>query len=330
MASACPRPKKRVGAYTGMTSALKPGSLVYSCAIFLRRLQGLRRNRKRDQGRRSSAESLGGASPGLGGFFFPILRRRVGVERMEKTRRDGGDFIDRGEERSFVCFRRLVETCDFSHELKRSRPNLLVGNGRIEVEEGFDIPAHTVRPPSAMANRPEHFLMGGAFTSSRLCHPERSEGSAVCREMQISRLARDDKARFSNLCTMVHWYHDSRIATPHRASPDRRSHGETPPQSSQGLRRISRPVARRPARRHRAPRLRRQDSLQRRIAQTHSRPEKVLRPRPRFQRQPPPQGDQAALGRQDCFGEENPGEEKMTPEQVNNARMNHSRFPTAL
>jgi hypothetical protein len=54
----------------------------------------------------------------------------------------GRDFIDSSEKRGFVRFRGLVETGDFSDELKRSRSNLFVGNGRIEVEEVFDISAH--------------------------------------------------------------------------------------------------------------------------------------------------------------------------------------------
>src|SRR5208337_367745 len=108
----------------------------------------------------SSTESLGGAGFRLGGFFFPVLRRRVRVERLEKTSRDAGDFIDRGEERGFVRLRRLVETGDFSHELKRSRSHLFVGNGRIEVEEGFDVPAH-----GRMTSRRGHFLMGGAWAT---------------------------------------------------------------------------------------------------------------------------------------------------------------------
>jgi len=40
------------------------------------------------------------------------------------------------------AFDGLLKTGDFSHELKRSRSNLFVGNGRIEVEEVFDISAH--------------------------------------------------------------------------------------------------------------------------------------------------------------------------------------------
>jgi hypothetical protein len=42
----------------------------------------------------SSAESLCSASFRLRGLFLSILRRRVGFERMEKTGRDGGYFID--------------------------------------------------------------------------------------------------------------------------------------------------------------------------------------------------------------------------------------------
>jgi hypothetical protein len=62
---------------------------------------------------------------------------------MEKASRDGRDFIDRSEERGFIGFRRLVETADLSDELQRSSSNLVGIHGRIEVEESFDIPAHS-------------------------------------------------------------------------------------------------------------------------------------------------------------------------------------------
>src|ERR1019366_961203 len=92
----------------------------------------------------SSAESLGGASFRLCSLFFSILRRCAAVERMGEASRDAGDFIDCGQERGFVCLRRFVKTADFSHELERSRSSLFGSDGRIEVEEGLDIPAHSV------------------------------------------------------------------------------------------------------------------------------------------------------------------------------------------
>jgi len=90
------------------------------------------------------AESLRSARFRFCGFFFSSLRRCVGFERMEQTSRDTGDFIDCGQERRFVCFGRFVKPADFSYELERSSPNLLVSDRRIEVEKGFDIPAHSV------------------------------------------------------------------------------------------------------------------------------------------------------------------------------------------
>jgi hypothetical protein len=63
---------------------------------------------------------------------------------MQETRRDPGYFLDRSQERGFVALRRFVKTGDLSDELERSGSNLLVSDGGIEVEEGFDVPAHTV------------------------------------------------------------------------------------------------------------------------------------------------------------------------------------------
>jgi hypothetical protein len=90
----------------------------------------------------SRAESFRGASFRLGCFFLAIFWRRVGFERLEKASRDGCDFIDRSEERSFIRFRRFAEAADLSDELQRGGSNLLGIDRRIEVEESFDIPAH--------------------------------------------------------------------------------------------------------------------------------------------------------------------------------------------
>src|ERR1700676_2153513 len=102
-----------------------------------------------------------------------------------------------------------------------------------------------------------------------------------------------------------------RISTPCRACPDWRPHRKTPSQSSEGPRRISRHVPGRPARRHRAPRLRRQDSFPSVIAQAHSGVEKVLQPRSRSQRQPQAHRNQKALEEQFFLGEE-----KMTQDRL--------------
>ena len=52
------------------------------------------------------------------------------------------DFIDRAIERFLVCFRRLGETAQFSDELQRRRPDLIIGRGWTEVMQGFDGSAH--------------------------------------------------------------------------------------------------------------------------------------------------------------------------------------------
>jgi len=112
--------------------------------------------------RLSSTESFRGASFRLGSFFLSILRRGVRVERMEKTRRDRGDFIDRSQERGFIRLRRFAKTSDFSYELERCRSNFFGSDGRIEVEEGFDIAAHfsATSHRSELQAVPRHFLTG--------------------------------------------------------------------------------------------------------------------------------------------------------------------------
>src|SRR5215469_5684259 len=53
-----------------------------------------------------------------------------------------GDFVHRGPEGSFVDRRRLVESADLPNELERGRADLILGDGRIEVEERSDVAAH--------------------------------------------------------------------------------------------------------------------------------------------------------------------------------------------
>jgi len=55
---------------------------------------------------------------------------------------DAGYFIDGSLEGVLVCLRRFVKTADFSHELERGSPNFFGSCRRIEVEEGFNVPAH--------------------------------------------------------------------------------------------------------------------------------------------------------------------------------------------
>ncbi|HZC45184.1 MAG TPA: hypothetical protein VE243_01845 [Candidatus Acidoferrum sp.] len=93
---------------------------------------------------RSRAESFRSANFGFGGFFFAIPRRRIRFQRTKKSGRHAGYFVDGGHERTFVRLRRFVEAADFPHELKGGGANLIVGDGRIEIEKGFDIPAHSL------------------------------------------------------------------------------------------------------------------------------------------------------------------------------------------
>jgi hypothetical protein len=89
-----------------------------------------------------SSESFCGPSFRFCGFFFSIPRRRIRLQRTEKPARYFRDFIHGTLKRSFVCLRRFAEPADLPHELKRSIPNLLFSNGRIEIEKNLDVSAH--------------------------------------------------------------------------------------------------------------------------------------------------------------------------------------------
>src|ERR1700681_209146 len=95
---------------------------------------------------KSGDESLDGAGSGFCGLFFAILRRGGGFQGTEKTIRDAGYFLDGSQKYVLVGLRRFVEASDFSYELQRSRSSLFFRDRRIEVEQGFDIPAHCYDP----------------------------------------------------------------------------------------------------------------------------------------------------------------------------------------
>jgi hypothetical protein len=92
----------------------------------------------------SRAKPCHGASFRSCCLFFPILRRGIGFERMKKTGRDLGNFLDCGQKRNFISLGRLVEAANLPHKLERSCPNLFRSYGRIEIEKGFDISAHAL------------------------------------------------------------------------------------------------------------------------------------------------------------------------------------------
>src|SRR5215472_15531898 len=90
----------------------------------------------------SRSEPYGRSGFGFGSFFFPVPRRRRGLQRIEKSSRGSRYFVNGEIERIFVGLRRLIEPGDLSDELKRSRADLFRSDRRFEVEERFDISAH--------------------------------------------------------------------------------------------------------------------------------------------------------------------------------------------
>src|SRR5208282_4170348 len=94
----------------------------------------------------------------------PIPRLRVGLKRADEISAYGRYLLDGGEERAFVCFRWFIEATDLAHELQCGCADLLFRHGRIKIEQGSDISAHTLcsdRPPAPCgprSPRPVYFL----------------------------------------------------------------------------------------------------------------------------------------------------------------------------
>ena len=79
---------------------------------------------------------------GLGSFDLAILGRRRGDQGIEQPSYRRRDFIHGLIERRLIGDRWASEAAHLSHELERRPPDFLVGDGRLEVVQGSDIPAH--------------------------------------------------------------------------------------------------------------------------------------------------------------------------------------------
>ena len=96
----------------------------------------------RELGRPGKAE--GGAGFGFGRFFFAVLGLSGGFEGLEEADRGGSNFFYGRVECGFVGFGGRVEAGDFTDKLERGGADFVWSDGRIEVEESFDVSAHGI------------------------------------------------------------------------------------------------------------------------------------------------------------------------------------------
>src|SRR4030095_12239206 len=83
-------------------------------------------------------------------FDLAVTWRCRGDQRVDQAVRDGRDVIDRLVERWLVCLCPPGRPAHVSGALQRARADLVVGGGRLEVREDFDISTHArISPWSA-------------------------------------------------------------------------------------------------------------------------------------------------------------------------------------
>src|SRR5262245_8059695 len=104
------------------------------------------RRQEQREPRSRSPKALGGAGTGTRGLDFAIARLRIRDERVQQRARDRGHIHDGAVECRFVDLGRFIESRQLANELKRGGFDLLVGGGRVEVEQRFDVSAHRVSP----------------------------------------------------------------------------------------------------------------------------------------------------------------------------------------
>src|SRR6266705_1730245 len=73
---------------------------------------------------------------------FAIAGGRAGVQRSQEPPRGVRHFIDRAVEGGLIGLRRPAETGQLSHELQRGSADLVLGRGRLEIEQRLDVAAH--------------------------------------------------------------------------------------------------------------------------------------------------------------------------------------------
>src|SRR5688500_179026 len=96
-----------------------------------------------ESSRSAARVSVRGACSGACGPHLAVARLGRSNQRIDQAPRHGRDVLDRAVENRLIGVRWSGETGELAHELHRGGANLLVGRGRIEVEEGSNIAAHT-------------------------------------------------------------------------------------------------------------------------------------------------------------------------------------------
>src|SRR5262249_8460835 len=84
---------------------------------------------------------LGGGATALG-LALATARRRRRHQLREQVLGGMGDRVDGALERSLVRLGGLGRAADLPDVLERGGVDLLLGDGRLEVVEGLDVPAH--------------------------------------------------------------------------------------------------------------------------------------------------------------------------------------------
>src|SRR3954471_19459236 len=82
---------------------------------------------------RRAGVPVGRARLALLGLDLAVLRRRVGLQRVEQPRRRGGDLLDGAVERLLVGLRGLRVAGDLADVLERGGRDLFMGGGGLEV-----------------------------------------------------------------------------------------------------------------------------------------------------------------------------------------------------
>src|SRR5262245_27906620 len=90
----------------------------------------------------SRSESRRGSRTGARGLHLAVAWLGVGHQRPDQRTRRGGDLLDRVIEHDLVGLRGTGKAAQLADELQRRRAYLLVGGGRLEIEQGLDASAH--------------------------------------------------------------------------------------------------------------------------------------------------------------------------------------------
>src|SRR5262249_25581821 len=144
------------------------------------------------------AEPARGLLAGARGDDLAIARRSLRHERVDQAPGHDRDLVNGLVEDGLIGLRRFREAAELADELQRRCPDLLVGRGRIEVEERLDVSAHGEAPAIArsylqgarvLTRATRHAILAAVVRRAKPPDHDREESWSLIRRRVVAAMA---------------------------------------------------------------------------------------------------------------------------------------------